>query len=195
VLVDAAGAAFGARSASPVDSAGPQEAPGVWPATATVHDGVLHIGGVSVADVARACGTPVYVLDEQDVRMRARQWRAASDRVHYAGKAFLSAAFVRWIRDEGLDLDVCSGGELHLALEAGMPAGRIAFHGNNKSLPELRLAVRAGIGVVVLDCTEEIDRLAAIAAAEGAVQDVYVRVTPGIVADTHAYMATGGDDV
>ena len=198
VLVDTSGrnpAPPSSGLASSVPSAGPADAPEVWPATAELRDGVLHVGGVSVSDLARACGTPLYVLDEADVRGRASQWRAAADRVHYAGKAFLSAEFVRWIQDEGLHLDVCSGGELRLAIGAGMPGERIAMHGNNKSREELRAAVRHHIATVVLDCTEEIDRLADVAATEGIVQDVYVRVTPGIVADTHAYMATGGDDV
>jgi diaminopimelate decarboxylase len=179
----------------PARSAGPADAPEIWPGTAEVRAGVLHIGGVAVPSLARACGTPLYVLDESDVRARARQWRAQADRVHYAAKAFLCSELVRWIRDEGLHLDVCSGAELELALAAGMPADRIAMHGNNKARAELRAAVRSGVGVVVLDCREEIDRVAEIAAAEGGVQDVYVRVTPGIVAATHSYMATGGDDV
>jgi diaminopimelate decarboxylase len=195
VLLDAADPQVGPVPVRPARSAGPDDAPDVWPSTARVQDGALHIGGVSIPHLARACGTPLYVLDEADVRRRARQWHAAADRVHYAGKAFLSTEFVGWIRDEGLHLDVCSGGELSLAIAAGMPAHRIAMHGNNKSIDELRAAVHSGVGVVVVDCTEEIERLAQLAAATNRVQDIYVRVTPGIVADTHAYMATGGDDV
>lgn len=176
-------------------AAGVDDAPELWPLTAAAVDGRLCVGGVALTDLAARCGTPLYVVDELDVRTRAREWRATADRVHYAGKAFLCTEMVRWVREEGLHLDVCSGGELALALAAGMPGGDVTFHGNNKSRDELQAALRAGVGVIVVDCLEEIDRLAAVAAGAGRVQDVYVRVTPGIVAATHEYMATGGDDV
>ena len=176
-------------------AAGPDEAPELWPLTARSRDGLLEIGGVGVEALAARLGTPLYVLDEQDVRTRARTWRAQADRVHYAAKAFCCVELVRWIHEEGLHLDICSGGELAIALAAGMPADRIVFHGNNKSSDELRSAVAAGVGTVVVDCREEIERLARIAARAGTVQDVFLRVTPGIVAETHAFIATGGDDV
>lgn len=177
-------------------AASPETAPEVWPLTARTVDGRLHIGGVALDDLAEACGTALYVVDEADFRHRARRWReSGADRVHYASKAFLCAEMVRWVDSEGLHLDVCSGGELELAVDTGFDAERIVFHGNNKSVAELRAAVAHGVGVVVVDCLEEIDRLADAAGAAGRVQDVYVRIAPGVAAETHDYMATGGDDV
>ncbi|WP_448322339.1 diaminopimelate decarboxylase [Streptomyces sp. CO7] len=177
-------------------AASPEQAPEVWPLTARTVAGRLHVGGVAMDDLARACGTALYVVDEADFRHRAAAWReSGADRVHYASKAFLCAEMVRWVDSEGLHLDVCSGGELELAVETGFDPARIVFHGNNKSVDELRAAVAHGVGVVVVDCHEEIDRLAQAAARAGRVQDVYVRITPGVAAETHAYMATGGDDV
>lgn len=177
-------------------AASPESAPEVWPLTARTVEGRLHVGGVAMDDLADACGTALYVVDEADFRHRARLWReSGADRVHYASKAFLCAEMVRWVDSEGLHLDVCSGGELQLAVDTGFDAARIVFHGNNKSVAELEAAVAHGVGVVVVDCLEEIARLAAVAAAAGHVQDVYVRIAPGVAAETHDYMATGGDDV
>ncbi|MFD3455024.1 diaminopimelate decarboxylase [Streptomyces sp. NPDC058691] len=177
-------------------AAGPEEAPEVWPLTARAVGGELHVGGVSLPALAEACGTPLYVVDEADFRERARQWRAAgADRVHYASKAFLCAEMVRWVDAEGLHLDVCSGGELELAVATGFDPARIVLHGNNKLPAELAAAVRHGVGVVVVDCLEEIERLSAQARAAGRVQDVYLRIAPGVAAETHDYMATGSDDV
>lgn len=122
--------------------------PKVWAHTVTrTDDGVVSVGGVEVTTLAEEFGTPAYFLDESDFRARARAWRTAFGHdadVFYAGKAFLSRAVVRWLYEEGLNLDVCSGGELVTALSAGMPADRIAFHGNNKSAEEITAAVRAG---------------------------------------------------
>ncbi|MFD3571152.1 diaminopimelate decarboxylase [Streptomyces sp. NPDC058667] len=177
-------------------AASPEQAPEVWPLTARTVDNRLHVGGVAMDDLVRACGTALYVVDEADFRHRAAQWRqSGADRVHYASKAFLCAEMVRWVDSEGLHLDVCSGGELELAVANGFDPARIVFHGNNKSPDELAAAVAHRVGVVVVDCHEEIDRLARAAARTGRVQDVYVRITPGVAAETHAYMATGGDDV
>jgi diaminopimelate decarboxylase len=178
-------------------AAGPEQAREVWPLTATTIDGTLHIGGVSMVALARACGTPLYVVDQADFTERARRWRMESgaDRVHYASKAFLCAEMVRWVDEAGLHLDVCSAGELELALSNGFDPNRIVLHGNNKSSSELRRAVEAGVGVVVLDCEAEIARLAAHARAAGRIQEVYLRVAPGVSAATHAHIATGSDDV
>lgn len=178
-------------------AAGPQQAPGVWPLTAATVRGELHVGGISMVRLAQSCGTPLYVLDEADFRERARRWRdeSGADRVHYASKAFLCAEMVRWVDSEHLHLDVCSAGELALALDNGFDPARIVLHGNNKSMGELSTAVRRGVGVVVVDCTEEIDRLAALAREVGRSQDVYVRIAPGVIADTHDHMVTGSDDV
>ena len=142
--------------------------PKVWSRTTsrTRPTGSVTVGGIDVADLAEEFGTPVYVLDEADFRGRCRAWRDAfgpDADVFYAGKAFLSRAVVRWLTEEGLNLDVCSGGELSIALAAGMPPERIALHGNNKSSAEIRQAVEAGVGRIVLDSFQEIVRVAHIA--------------------------------
>ncbi|MEP7054519.1 MAG: diaminopimelate decarboxylase [Actinomycetota bacterium] len=169
----------------------------IWPIGAAVHEsGVLTIGGLQVTDLAREFGTPAYLLDEDDFRSRAREWRTAfagSD-VFYAGKAFLCTAVARWIAAEGLGLDVCTGGELAVALRAGFDPERLQFHGNNKSYAELVRAVDVGVGRVVVDSFQEIERLASIAAAAGKNQRVIVRVTPGVEAHTHEFISTGQED-
>ena len=171
--------------------------PRLWPRNVRKSDaGVLSVAGVSVIDLARQFGTPAYVVDEDDFRARARAFALAfegSD-VYYAGKAFLCGASVRWVAEEGLSLDVCSGGELAVALRAGFDTARIGFHGNNKSTAELRRAVEAGVGRVVVDSLVEIDRLAAVAAAAGVRQRVLLRLTAGVEAHTHEYIATAHED-
>ena len=173
-------------------------APGVWPQTAIRSpEGVLTLGGIDVRDLAAEHGTPLFVLDEVDLRARCRAWREAfadwpsGADVAYAGKAFLSKAVIKIVAEEGLGLDVCTGGELAVALAAGFPTNRLWFHGNNKSVPELQRAVDAGVGTIVVDSFEEIARLAAIATTP---QRVYVRVTPGVEAHTHEYVQTGQED-
>ena len=138
--------------------------PAIWPGTAERVDGALHLGGVDVRDLAREHGTPAYVLDEADFRGRCREWRAAftGGDVYYAGKAFLCTAVARWVAEEGLSLDVCTGGELAVALRAGFPVERLLFHGNNKSMGELERAVEVGVGRVVVDSFEEVERLSLI---------------------------------
>ncbi|MET7773399.1 diaminopimelate decarboxylase [Nocardia sp. NPDC005366] len=170
----------------------------VWPRNVSRDDGgVVRLAGVPVSDLAARFGTPLFVVDEDDFRSRCRDMVRAfgpDARVHYASKAFLCGEIARWIRDEGLSLDVCSGGELAIALHAGFPAQRIALHGNNKSVDELESAVRAGVGHVVVDSLIEIDRLEAVAGAAGVVQDVLVRVTVGVEAHTHEYISTAHED-
>ena len=170
--------------------------PSVWPASAERVDGVLHLGGVSALDLAREVGTPAFVLDEADFRARAGAWRDAfADGLpYYAGKAFLCTSIARWVDEEGLGLDVCTGGELAVAERAGFPAERLVFHGNNKSVEELRRAVAYGVSRVVVDSFEEIGRLAEVAATAGVRQPVLVRVTPGVEAHTHEYVQTGQED-
>ncbi|GAA2117518.1 diaminopimelate decarboxylase [Kitasatospora saccharophila] len=172
--------------------------PKVWARTvARGADGALTVGGVDVRTLAEEFGTPAYVLDEADFRSRARAWRDAFGTdadVYYAGKAFLSKAVVRWLHEEGLNVDVCSSGELHVALAAGMPGGRIALHGNNKSVRELEQAVKAGVGHVVVDSFQEIERLAEIAGAQGVRQPVLIRITVGVEAHTHEFIATAHED-
>jgi diaminopimelate decarboxylase len=174
--------------------------PHVWPRSAQRIDGELHLGGLSATELARTHGTPLFVLDEDDFRGRAEDFAdafAGAD-VHYASKAFLCGQVARWIADDGLHLDACSGNELSLALAAGFPAERIALHGNNKSPAELRLAVDAGIGHVVVDSFDEIDRLLPLAAARvaagGAPVPVLIRATVGIEAHTHEFIATAHED-
>ena len=167
-------------------------------------EGVLTVGGVSVRDLAAEFGTPAYVLDEEDFRGRARAFRdtyaevfadlCGGADVYYAGKAFLCTEVARWVRDDGLGLDVCTGGELAVAQRAGMPGERIGLHGNNKSVAELEAAVSYGVGRVVVDSFQEIERLADVAQRLGAVARVMVRVTVGVEAHTHEFIATAHED-
>jgi diaminopimelate decarboxylase len=169
----------------------------LWPATVTRStEGSLRVGGLDVRDIAQAHGTPAYILDEADVRERCRRFRngfAGAD-VFYAGKAFLCKAIVRIVAEEGLSLDVCTGGELAVALAAGMPPERIGLHGNNKSKEELRRAVDANVGRIVVDSFDEIDRLTDIARSGNKRPKVMVRVTVGVEAHTHEYIATAHED-
>jgi diaminopimelate decarboxylase len=171
--------------------------PLLWPSTVARNaDGVLTIGDQSVKDLAEEFGTPAYIFDEQDFRNRCRRFKRAfgGADVFYAGKAFLCKAIVRIIAEEGLSLDVCTGGELAVALAAGMPPERIGLHGNNKSVSELRRAVDAGLGRIIVDSFDEIDRLIAIARETGTRPRVLVRVTVGVEAHTHEYIATAHED-
>ena len=173
-------------------------APNVWPRNAVRgDDGVVSIAGVRVTDIAAEFGTPTFVIDEDDFRSRCREIAEAfggGDNVHYAAKAFLCTEVARWINEEGLSLDVASGGELAVALHASFPPERIALHGNNKSVDELTAAVKAGVGHIVLDSMTEIDRLDEIAGAACVVQDVLVRVTVGVEAHTHEFISTAHED-
>ena len=187
---------------SPLRPQSPEEllrlASNVWPRN-TVRDeaGVARIAGVAVTDLAQEYGTPLFVIDEDDFRFRCQEIAAAfggGHNVHYAAKAFLCSEVARWIDEEGLCLDVCTGGELAVALHANFPAERITFHGNNKSVPELTAAVKAGVGHIVLDSMIEIDRLDAIAGEAGVVQDVFVRLTVGVEAHTHEFISTAHED-
>ncbi|MFE7133138.1 diaminopimelate decarboxylase [Streptomyces sp. NPDC057638] len=172
--------------------------PKVWARTvARGEDGVVSVGGLEVTRLAEEFGTPAYILDESDFRARCRAWAEAfgpDADVFYAGKAFLSRAVVRWLHEEGLSLDVCSGGELATALDAGMPAERIAYHGNNKSPEEIERAIRAGVGRIVIDSFQEIVRVAHVARGLGRRQRVLVRVTVGVEAHTHEFIATAHED-
>ncbi|NUR90062.1 MAG: diaminopimelate decarboxylase [Nonomuraea sp.] len=164
----------------------------IWPRTATWTGGELHLGGLPVTDLAERHGTPAYLLDRADFEARCRAWLDAlpDGDVHYGGKAFLAPEVVSWLAALGLSLDVCTGGELAVAIAGGMPPEKVVFHGNNKSIEELRRAVEWGIGCIVVDSFHEIERLASL----GARQRVMIRVTPGVDAATHKAIATGGDD-
>jgi diaminopimelate decarboxylase len=177
--------------------------PLIWPVgTCRNEQGVLEIGGISAMTLAEEFGTPAFILDEDDMRARARAWRSAFETafdgradVYYAGKAFLSVAVARWMAEEGLGLDVASGGELAVALAAGFPPARIAMHGNNKSVHEIDRAVASGVGTIIIDSFLEIQRIANVAAARGLRQKVMVRATPGVEAHTHEFIATAHEDV
>jgi diaminopimelate decarboxylase len=163
--------------------------------------GYLEIGGCDCVELAKEFGTPLYVMDETLIRENSRRYQSAftqnypaETRVCYAEKAFLTVAMCRLVDEEGLYLDVASGGELFTALQAKFPPGRIYLHGNFKSEEELRLAVRHKIGRVVVDCMEELERLNLIAEKNGAFVDIMLRLTPGVEAHTHEYIRTGQID-
>ncbi|HEY6294079.1 MAG TPA: diaminopimelate decarboxylase, partial [Streptosporangiaceae bacterium] len=197
--------------------------PAIWPRGARRSGGVLTIGGLDVRDLAAEFGTPLYVCDEADVRSRCRDYLEAfgpQARVFYAAKAFCSRAMLRWVTSEGLGIDVCTGGELEIALAAGVPPEQITLHGNNKTLDELERAVATGVGHIVTDSFDEIARLAYLTGSAdpggttprdppahgGAARPpvppgtpparpkVLVRVTTGVEAHTHEFMATAHDD-
>src|SRR6201996_3463680 len=154
----------------------------VWPRGARRVDGVLHVGGLDVRELAGTYGTPLFVCDEADVRSRCSDYRDAfgpDGRVFYAAKAFCSRAMLRWVSSEGLGVDVCTGGELEVALSAGVPPEQITMHGNNKSQAELARAVEAGLGHIVVDSFEEIARLAYLTEDAPARPKILVRVTTG----------------
>ncbi|RLK61389.1 diaminopimelate decarboxylase [Actinokineospora cianjurensis] len=170
----------------------------VWPRnTARGDDGAVRVAGVDVRELAETYGTPVFVVDEDDFRARCREHAQAFGDpalVHYASKAFLSVEIARWVAQEGLSIDVCSGGELAVALRAEFPPERITLHGNNKSTAELAQALDAGVGTVVVDSFFEIARLDHLARERGVVADVLIRVTVGVEAHTHEFIATAHED-
>ncbi|MDQ2797616.1 MAG: diaminopimelate decarboxylase [Actinomycetota bacterium] len=166
-------------------------------------DGVLAVAGVSVEALAGDFGTPAYVIDEGDFRSRAREFGGAcadafeplnGADVFYAGKAFLCLEVARWVHQEGLNLDVCSGGELEVAIRAGLPGHRIGLHGNNKSRVEIETALRHGVSRIIIDSFDEIERVSEVAAELGVVAPVLVRVTVGVEAHTHEFIATAHED-
>jgi diaminopimelate decarboxylase len=171
--------------------------PLLWSSTARKNeDGALEVGGVDLRDLVAEHGSPAYVLDEADFRARARAFREAFAEydVYYAGKAFLCTTVARWVAEEGLSLDVCSAGELAVALRAGFDPAKIGFHGNNKTVRELRRVVEVGVGRIVLDSFDEIDRLVSITEQLGRTAPVMIRVTAGVEAHTHEYIATAHED-
>jgi diaminopimelate decarboxylase len=177
--------------------------PHLWSMTAHKNEaGELTVGGMPLPQLVADVNTPAYVLDEADFRARARAFKEGFSGydVFYAGKAFLCVTVARWVAEEGLNLDVCSAGELTVALQAGFDPSRIGYHGNNKTYAELRRAVHAGVGRIVVDSFVEIERLGQITAeliSTGAIpgpQPVMVRVTAGVEAHTHEYIATAHED-
>ena len=182
----------------------------IWPRGARRAGGVLNLAGADVRDLAQEYGTPLFVLDEEDFRGRCRDFRQAfgdGGAVFYAAKAFCSRGVLRWVAEEGLGVDVCTDGELDVALQAGVDPAMITLHGSNKFTSELERAIGAGVGHIVVDSFEEIARLAhltgemaepasARSAPAGASQrpQILVRVTSGVEAHTHEFVATAHDD-
>lgn len=158
-------------------------------------EGALTIGGCSVVALAREFGTPLFIYDEEHLRARAREAVAAfGPGVAYASKAFLCQAMAKLVHEEGMDIDVSTAGEFHIAIAAGVPAKNLVFHGNNKSYAELREALKAGIGRIVVDSFDELDRLERLHQEGWPIPNVLIRITPGVEAHTHEFIATGRDD-
>ena len=173
---------------------------GVWPASAERVDGAMRIGGADLGRIAAEHGTPFMLLDEREVRGRARRIRTAFEAafgdvdVYYAGKALLTADIARWMREEGLRIDVCTGGELAIALRAGVEPEALGFHGSNKTPAEIDAGVAAGVGAFVLASAVELERVAEAAARRGRVQRVRLRISVGVHASTHEFLATSHED-
>jgi diaminopimelate decarboxylase len=163
----------------------------------------LTISSISATALAKEFGTPAFIMDEADFRDRASAWNAALNNafesnagtVYYAAKAFICVEVARWIKDLGIGIDVCTGGELAVALKGGIDPAKIEVHGNNKSVAEIEKAVSVGVGTIVIDSLYEIERVSAAATKHGVVQKVLLRLTPGIEAHTHESIATAHEDV
>jgi diaminopimelate decarboxylase len=171
--------------------------PGPWPLTADRDpDGALTVGGVRVTDLAASHGTPLWVVDEADLRERCQRYVEGFPgvAVAYASKAWCTVGILQLVVDEGLWVDVVSGGELHTALVAGIDPALLIFHGNNKSEAELDRALEVGVGRIVVDSFDELERLEQVAAARDVTATCWLRITPGIDAHTHEYVRTGHDD-
>lgn len=177
----------------------------IWPlGTKRDSDGEVVFAGVPSSDLTAQFGTPLYVVDQDEFVRNAKLVQNAltseakrigtEATVYYAGKAFLCTEVVRWVDELGLNIDVASGGELAIALAAGIDPKRIGLHGNNKSAAEIGRAVSAGVGAIVIDSEIEIERIAATAGAQGKVQPVRIRVNTGVHADTHEFLATARED-
>ncbi|MDO5737019.1 MAG: diaminopimelate decarboxylase [Propionibacteriaceae bacterium] len=171
--------------------------PALWPVGTHRNDqGAVEVAGASLADVAEEHGTPFYILDEADFRARAASFRDNFPgwNVYYAGKALLTRTVARWVEEEGLNLDVTTMGEMRLALAGGMPAARLGLHGNNKSDAEIRFALEQGVGRIIVDSFSEIERIEATCIELGVRAHALVRVTTGVEAHTHEYIATAHED-
>ena len=163
--------------------------------------GELSIAGCSAISLVKEYGSPLFVIDEADFFLRANAWKSALNesfeggKLYYAAKSFISIEIAKWLIELDVNLDVCTGGELAVALAANFPTERIEFHGNNKSVAEIEKAVSAGVGTIVIDSFIEIERIAQIAKSAGKVQNVYIRLTPGVQAHTHEFISTAHEDV
>jgi diaminopimelate decarboxylase len=169
----------------------------------SIKSGELDIAGVLATQLAADYGTPLFVVDESDFKARAKGWKNALNSafgvtdgmVYYAAKSFVCKEIARWVSETGIGLDVCTGGEMAVAIAAGFPMDRVELHGNNKSENEIRTAIEVGIGTIVVDSFHEIERVSRIAAELGKVQKIYIRVTPGVEAHTHEFISTAHEDV
>ena len=163
--------------------------------------GEISIAGCSATNLAKEFGSPLFVIDQADFYTRTNAWRDeliaafGGGNLYYAAKSFICVEVAKWLMELKVNLDVCTGGELAVALAAKFPAERIEFHGNNKSVAEIEMAVKAGVGTIVIDSFMEIDRVAQVAKAAGKVQKVYLRLTPGVEAHTHEFISTAHEDV
>ena len=166
-------------------------------------NGELVIGGCKASSLAKEFGTPLFVIDETDFKSRIMGWKSAlnsnfgnsAGEVYYASKSFVSVEVAKWISEAGIGIDVCTGGELAVALAANFPADRIEVHGNNKSEEEIRAAIEVGVAKIVIDSMQEIQRVDRIAKAANKVQKVLLRITPGVEAHTHEAISTAHEDV
>ena len=178
-------------------------APEVFSSHSLISDGQLHIGGAIATDIAEEHGTPLFVIDQADFDARALAWKGALESafeaqagtVYYAAKSFICKEVARWVARNGLGIDVCSGGELAVAKAAGFDMRKVELHGNNKSLDEIKSAISLGVGTIVMDSFQEIERVALLAEELGKVQKVYLRITPGVDAHTHEAISTAHEDV
>ena len=165
------------------------------------YGGQLSIAGCSAESLVKEFGSPLYVIDQDDFYLRTKAWKLAldnefeSNNLYYAAKSFISIEVAKWLKDLNVGLDVCSGGELLVALAAKFPAANIEFHGNNKSESEIKLAIDSGVGVIVIDSFDEIKRVSSIAKSSKKVQKVYLRLTPGVEVHTHEFISTAHEDV
>jgi diaminopimelate decarboxylase len=177
----------------------------IWPRTAKRNQhGELTIGGVAVSDLVRQYGSPLYVVDQEDFEARLLSTKRAfsdaaskigtSAKLYYASKVLLTTEVARWVNESGLSIDVATGGELAVALAAGIPGGKIGLHGNNKSLVEIGRAIANDVGAIVIDSETEIERIASVAGAQDKIQAVRLRVNSGVHAHTHEHLATARED-
>ena len=175
----------------------------MWSTNARFINGELEIAGCPATTLAKEFGTPLFVVDQDDFVLRTQSWKSALESnfgnhagtVYYAAKAFISVEVAKWLKEIGVGIDVCSGGELSVALTAGFPADRIELHGNNKSEAEISQAIAAGVGTIVADSLIELDRISQIATSNGVTQKVLLRITPGVEAHTHEFISTAHEDV
>lgn len=169
--------------------------PDTYAVADTAAGGRLLVGGCDLIDLATEFGTPLFVYDEMHIRNRCREAVGVfGEAVSYASKAFMCKAIAQLVHSEGMCVDVSTGGELYVALAAGVPPARLVQHGNNKSVAELRTAIEAGVGRIVVDSFDELDRLDMLYRATGVQPDVLLRLTPDVAARTHRYISTGGND-